>query len=309
MRRRERDRQIEHLLDGEPSGDPGLDALDPLVSSLGEPDEIDDHVAAAHIAAAAAAAAEAPDAAPDPAPTRRRRWFTRGAISGLTAKIVLGAAVALAATGGVAATGALPRPVQSFFADTVSHVGIELPDARLAPYTTTTTTSSTSTTSTTVAAAPATTAAPTTTSTTAVTTTTTEPDDEAEAAAAGSYEWRGTACDGAPISIAYRVTDDGRLAAGNITGDVDEVSARSDRIRVRFTDDIRVGIRLDDGEIATDEDRDCGGDDEGDEDETTSTTKPDDDDSSGSGSGDASDEDDSDDSDDPDDSDDEESDD
>ena len=47
----------------------------------------------------------------------------------LTAKILFGTAVALAATGGAAATGILPDPIQSVLADGASHFGIEPPSA------------------------------------------------------------------------------------------------------------------------------------------------------------------------------------
>lgn len=238
--------------------------LEALFAALGAPDPVDPSVAARQVAMAAAEAAAHPAAAPTP-PARApwyRRVLVRGASLGLTAKLLLGTAVAVAATGGAAAGGILPDPIQSFVADTASRVGISLPNPATTTTTTTSTTEpeSTTTTSTTLAGA--------------VTTSTTEPgggdDDEITTThdtTPGPRAWASTTCAGQPIGIRYTVTVDGRLVLDAVTGEPDDLDADDDRIRAQFGD-VRVDIRIDD-EVTVDEDRDCGS-----ATSTTSTTIP-----------------------------------
>ena len=242
--RRISEHDIETILTGGIPADPSLDALATLIRTSDFDETVPERVASRHVAAAASAAARADHRLPTAANDgRRRRLLFRGALSGLTAKILFGTAVALAATGGAAATGILPDPIQSVLADGASHFGIELPHPREATTTTTTTTAAT---------------------TTAATTTTTDPDDEGSSALPGSYIWESTACAGDPISVAYTVSANGELALGAIAGDPENVDATTDRIEVRFTDGIRIQISIDGNDeapgIEEGENRDCGND-------------------------------------------------
>lgn len=250
-------RDVEHIF--EDGTDPSFDAL---FAALREPDQIDPATASSHVAAAAALARQTPQTAttPDAAPAPwYRRVLVRGAGLGLTAKLLLGTAVAVAATGGAAAGGILPGPIQSAIADGASHIGLRLPNPRLATTTTATTLpdddgaitgASTSTTSTTV-----------------------PDDDDTTGPTPGTFAWTSTSCDAGPLEVSYRVTSDGELILGAITGDADDIDADDDRIRVDF-DDVRVDIRIEGDRVTVDEDRDCGGTGS----TTTSTTAPDDDD-------------------------------
>ncbi len=88
---------------------------------------VPEDVAARHLAAITALAAEhVHGAARPPAPTWRSRMRR---VAGLTiVKVAVGAGVAAAATtGGLAAGGNLPDPVQGAVADGASWVGIDLP--------------------------------------------------------------------------------------------------------------------------------------------------------------------------------------
>lgn len=232
---------IEAILSGGVPTDPSLDALDALIRSADFTETVPESILFGHVAAAASAAARGDHRVTAVIP-RRRRLVLRGALSGLTAKILFGTAVALAATGGAAATGILPDPIQSVLADGASHIGIELPDPSRSTTTTTFTTTTTAA-----------------TTTTAVTTTTTI--DPGPSVLAGSYTWESTSCAGDPISVAYTVSAGGGLAIGTITGDPEDVDEDTDQIEVRYTDGIRIRISGhgddEDAGIEEDERRDC----------------------------------------------------
>jgi hypothetical protein len=288
MKRRIGDDDIEQIMQGGKAEDPSLGALGELITDLGRADEIAPATAAAHIAAAATLAREtsAIPAAQASPPPWYRRLVIRAAQLGLAAKIMLGAAVAVAATGGAAATGFLPNPIQTVIADSASHLGIDLPNPR---HTSTTTTEPDEESDEGVAS-------------TIATTTTLSTDDDGddgdiqitEGATVGTHIWASTSCAGAAISIEYAVAADGQLAVGPVTGLVDDVDADDDRIRVRFGDGVRVDIRIGDDGLTVDEDRSCFSDDsittttmpdtttttttEADDDDTTTTTEADDDD-------------------------------
>ena len=277
MTRRGRDQEHERMLEG--GTDPAFDAF---ADALRSPDEIDPTLATAHIAAAASLARETPAPVTDRSPVVAFPWYrrvvVRGAGLGLTAKLLLGGAVAVAATGGAAAGGILPDPVQGVIADTVSHVGIHIPNPRL-------------TTTTIIAASTTTTVAP---STTTIASGANDGDDDGDVvvsgATPGTYRWDGTACDATPIAVRYTVTGDGDLELVSVLGEADDIDSDDDRIRVDF-DGVRVDIRIVDDTTTVDEDRDCGAaDDEsgGDGDDgstTTTTTQPDDDDNGDSSGG------------------------
>ena len=100
------------------------------------PTDIASSVAAAHIGAAAQASRLAP--VPNPAraeartsslraTARKRRFALGGLMTSVTAKVLVATATALAATGGAAAAGILPDPVQTVLADAAGVVGINLP--------------------------------------------------------------------------------------------------------------------------------------------------------------------------------------
>ena len=242
---------IEAVLSGGVPTDPSLDALAALIRSSDFAETVPEHVASRHVAAAASMAAGAHHGVGATAPGgRRRRLLFRGALSGLTAKILFGTAVALAATGGAAVTGILPDPIQSVLADGASHLGIELRNPQRS--TTTTTTSTT-------------TAVTTTTATViTVTTTTIDPGEGGLGVLAGSYTWESTACVGDPISVVYTVAENGTLALDEITGDLEAVAEDTDRIEVRFADGVRIRIEIsgsgEDARIDEDERRDCSDD-------------------------------------------------
>lgn len=219
-------------------GDPRLQAL---FGALAAPDAIDPDVAARHVAMAAAEAAGAAPVATAGGAPWHRRLAARAAGVGLTVKILAGAAAAVAATGGAAAWGILPGPVQSFVADTAAHVGLHFPNPRLATTTTT---------------------APTTVTTAAGATTTTTIDEGDEAGTTvppvvGAAVWETTTCSGDAVAVHYTVTEAGELQLVEITGDATDVDVDvdDDRIRVRFGA-VRIDIRSDD-RVAVDEDRRC----------------------------------------------------
>ena len=262
-------RDIDHIIEDGP--DPAFGAL---FAELRQADEIDPTIAASQIAAAAAIARDMPAVAPE-AHTAPAPWYRRIAVRlaglGLAAKILLGAAVAVAATGSAAAGGFLPDPVQTFISDTASHVGIHFPDPDDDGTTTTTTVADDG-----GAAAPAS------------TTTTTEPDD-GEGGIPTASAWETTTCDATPVSVHYSVTAEGDLQLDSVVGHPDDIDVDDDRIRVEFGG-VRIDIRIDD-EVTVDEDRDCddptttttiadGDDDDDDEDDgsTTTTTHADDED-------------------------------
>lgn len=282
--RRLSEHDIEAILGGGIPADPSLDALAALIRSADFSEAVPGAVAASHIAAATVAAAahlgRQPAAAPIGRP--RRRLLVRGALSGITAKVILGTAVALAATGGAAATGILPGPVQSLIADGAAHLGLDLPRDEHPATTTTLVPATTTTTTTTVAVSPG-----------------------AWGLLAGSHVWTSTACDGAAVAVAYEITTDGHLILGVISGGTAVVETAPDRIEVRFADGVRIRIvtRVDgDGPgIDEDEDRNC---DEGDNEGDDESPAPDDD-SSGDGGDDEAEPSGSDSSSDPDESDDE----
>ncbi len=115
----------------EVAGDPELAATlegvrDELVTDL------DEEVAAAHLAAIRAAAAGAAHTAPTAVAGivgTQRPWVSRvRRVLGLTgAKLALTATATLAATGGFAATDSLPDPAQRVVADVADRVGLDLP--------------------------------------------------------------------------------------------------------------------------------------------------------------------------------------
>ncbi len=239
---------IEALLgDGTPA-DPSLNALGSLLRSIDLLETIPDAISARHIAAAALAVAATPptDRLHPAAAPRRRRRLLRGALSGLTVKILLGATAALAVTGGAATAGILPDPVQAVFSDGAALLGIEIPHPDHAPTTT---------------AAPN---LPSTTTTTAAT-------ESSWALVAGTYTWASTSCIGSPIAVDYTVSFDGSLSLGQITGAPEQVDVAADRIEVRFSDGIRIRIDAvvdgDGNHVDQDERRDCSsGDDDGSDD-------------------------------------------
>ncbi|MBI5156375.1 MAG: hypothetical protein HZA58_00025 [Acidimicrobiia bacterium] len=260
--RRLSEHDIEAILSGGVPADPSLDALASLIRSADFSEAVPGSIAASHITAATAAAAAhlGRQAAAAPIGRPRRRLLVRGALSGITAKVILGTAVALAATGGAAATGILPGPVQSLIADGAAHLGLDLPH-REHPTTTTSTT------------AVATTLVP-----AATTTTTVAPSPDAWDELAGPHVWSSTACNGAAVAVAYEVTTDGDLILGVISGGTAVVETAPDRIEIRFADGVRIRIvvRIDgDGPgIDEDEDRNC---DEGDNEGDDESPAPDDD--------------------------------
>ena len=73
--------------------------------------------------------ADGPDFQDSLLPKRRRKFMIGSVLSSVTAKLAAsGIAVALATTGGLAAAGELPDPVQEKVAQVADQVGIELPD-------------------------------------------------------------------------------------------------------------------------------------------------------------------------------------
>jgi len=278
--RRISEHDIEAVLGGGVPSDPSLDGLATLIRSLDVTETIPESVASMQVAAASSAALAAGRATRGllPAPGRRRLWF-RGALSGLTAKILLGTAAALAATGGAAATGILPDAVQNALAEGASHIGIELPHSDEPE---TTTAAVTTVTVTTTQPVPTTMAASSTTTTSLV--------SDGWTALAGSYTWEATACAGSRIAVEYSVSDAGHLALGPIAGGTAVVETAADRIEVRFADGVRIRITArNDGDgprIDRDERRDCDGVDDGGTDGDGDGDSDDDDDSEGSGEGD-----------------------
>lgn len=261
MSRRFDDDDIERVLAGDTADDPSLEALGRVLAVLGEPDEIDPATAARHTAAASRVARRA-DAAAEPS-TAPLPWHRHALarLSGLSlaAKLLLGAAVAVAATGGAATGGVLPDPIQSAIADGVAWTGIDLPNPRLATSTTTTITSTTT--------------VPEENDSASTTTSTTEPDDNPfSTVIPGSYVWAGTACDDTRLTVRYTVTASGELRLDGVDGDAEDIRSEDDRIRVEFSDQVRVEIRLTGDGVTTNEDLDCE-----DDTESTTTTTPDDD--------------------------------
>lgn len=107
--------------------------VDPLVAALTSAGDdlastpVPDEVAEQHLAAIVSLAAEHAHTVPAVAAVTTRPQRVRRAL-GLTAvKLGLAAGVAAAATGGLAATGSLPDPVQRVVSDGAGRLGIQLP--------------------------------------------------------------------------------------------------------------------------------------------------------------------------------------
>jgi len=281
--RRLTDQDVEALLAGDIGQErPDLAALDEALTdwrgSVLQPVAIDPAIAARHIAAAAAMAgsAAAGDIAPEAAgPARSRvRTIVKGALSGLTAKILLGTAVALAATGGAAAAGILPAPVQDAVSRGAGAIGIDLPTSHHEDESTTTT-------------IPDPDAGTTIPGVLGVTTTTTTPSpddgDTTFGPITGAFSWTGTACDGSEATIAYSVGPDGVLHLDDTNGTVKET--RPDRIEVEFEGGYVVRVETVDHDdawtVIVSEHGSCSGDDQ---DVTTTTQASDDNGQSDDGS-------------------------
>ena len=256
---------LEAILSGGVTLDPSLDALAALIRSIDLGVEVPAGFAAAQIAAAAAASGGAGFGPPQTrvAPRRRRRLALGGALSGVTAKIIFGTAVALAA-GGAAATGILPDPIQSTVADGVAHLGIEIPHPDHEIGTTT-------------SVAPEVIV---TTTTSSITSTTGVVGPLLTPTVVGAHHWSSTTCSGDPIALHYEVSGEGELTAADAVGAVEIIEETEDRLEARSADGVwvRIEVRLDvDGTwITEDERRDC--DDAGDDDDTADSDDGSDDD-------------------------------
>lgn len=140
MFRRLGDREVEDLLSGIAPGEDGdLEDLVALIGELraaGSLEPVSESLAERHVALAAEVArtfvgtSQTVQQPHRPVPRlreRRRKLVLATLLSSLVGKIVVGSVAVAAATGGAAAAGVLPDPVQEVVADAASHIGIDLP--------------------------------------------------------------------------------------------------------------------------------------------------------------------------------------
>jgi len=299
--RRLTDEQIEQLLAGRtPEGLSSLGNVADVVAQLASASasEIPDQLASDHITRAAAVAGSAPDAIPAAAaasPNRSRRLLRRFALSGLfsslAAKMVLGTAVALAATAGAAAAGILPDPIQSVAADAAEIIGIDIPDpddntlGTLPPDSD-------------VGEGGPQSDEPTSTSDGADGSS--DPSDEPAksdsdddnasddedieqvaplVALVGTHDWVGTACDGTSLTVTYDIAEDGSVLASNTSPDA-QISETSHGFRVTFSATV-VDVELQesggDWRLRIRADESCEDDDDSDDDDSDDDDSDDDD--------------------------------
>lgn len=131
--RRHLDEQLDRLLAGDPYSDMG-DGITELVGRLRS--DLAGKAPATELTARLALETREADGAPvwarsrtgRPLPIRwRRRIMLTTFISSLLGKLVIGSVALAATTGGLAATGNLPDPVQEWAAERLDTVGIEIP--------------------------------------------------------------------------------------------------------------------------------------------------------------------------------------